>query len=475
MKEFVKQASQRLNINLTDDQSAVYAASVVDATESSLVAKSDEPPAPREYERGDDEYNAILYEVEDRSEAGALDGLSAVVKDNMAVTGVPMTCGSAAVNFVPPYDASVVKRLQSAGVELVGTANMDEFALTTTGETCAHGRCLNPSVSDHVPGGSSSGSAAAVTAGIADVGLGSDTGGSIRIPASYCGIVGLKATHRTVPRFGFGDLAPSLDHVGPLTRSVEDAFGVYDVLSGPDRRDLSSWTTRPAINTRDAVDDSVDELTVGVVNEAMAASDSDIRSRVKEAISAIESVGVSAREISLPGFLDMAAVVVTVANCEFAKLIANRGVVGGSGTGYADSWREAVASMDMTELGDGAVESLITYEALFEATDGAAYVDAQTARVQFAQVVDRALSNVDALVLPTTRTTAPPFGEITTVEDVMSTIGNTSPFNATGNPALSIPCGHSDGHPVGLQIVADRFDEQILAALGGTVERTIVD
>jgi len=171
----------------------------------------------------------------------------------------------------------------------------------------------------------------------------------------------------------------------------------------------------------------------------------------------------------------MAAVVVTVANCEFAKLIANRGVVGGSGTGYADSWREAVASMDMTELGDGAVESLITYEALFEATDGAAYVDAQTARIQFAQVVDRALSNVDALVLPTTRTTAPPFGEITTVEDVMSTIGNTSPFNATGNPALSIPCGHSDGHPVGLQIVADRFDEQILAALGGTVERTVVD
>ena len=102
-------------------------------------------------------------------------------------------------------------------------------------------------------------------------------------------------------------------------------------------------------------------------------------------------------------------------------------------------------------------------------------VDAQTARVQFAQVVDRALSNVDALVLPTTRTTAPPFGEITTVEDVMSTIGNTSPFNATGNPALSIPCGHSDGHPVGLQIVADRLDEQILAALGGTVERTVTD
>jgi aspartyl-tRNA(Asn)/glutamyl-tRNA(Gln) amidotransferase subunit A len=471
MTELIKQASQRLGLKLTNDQCDAYAAALPEITDSTFDIELDEQPAPRGHGRGDDEYNAVLYEVEDRSEMGKLDDLSAVVKDNMAVAGVPMTCGSNAVSFVPPSDSTVVERLQQAGAKLIGTTNMDEFALTTTGETCAHGRTLNPNAAGRVPGGSSSGSAAAVAAGIADIGLGSDTGGSIRIPASYCGIVGLKPTHRTVPRFGFGDLAPSLDHVGPLTETVQNAFRVYDVLSGPARHDLSSLTTRPATNTSAAIGDPVDDMTVGIIQEAMTSSDSEVRRCVDKAVTALESTGMSTRRVSLPSFDDMAAAVVTVANSEFAALVANRGVARGSGTGYANSWRAAIADLEVSELGDGVVDSLVTYEALFEATDGEAYVNAQNARIQFARTVDRALDNVDALALPTTRTTALPFGEVTTTEDVMATIGNTSPFNATGHPALSVPCGYANERPVGLQFVTERFGEPTLAALGSAVDR----
>lgn len=486
----VRRAGDRLGIELTAEQIETHAAATADALNKAVDADAERRSATWEYFRGDDEYNAVLYQVADRSESGPaersgepnpsegtggsvdLDGDSVVVKDNMAVAGVPMTCGSDSVAFVPPYDATVVERLAGAGASLVGTTNMDEFALTTTGETCAHGRTLNPAVADRVPGGSSSGSGAAVAAGIADIGLGSDTGGSIRIPASYCGVVGLKPTHRTVPRFGFGDLAPSLDHIGPLAGSVSDAFRAYDAISGSDRRDLSSWTTRPTADTRTAVGDSVEDLTVGVVEEGMAGADADVRSCVENAVSALEPDGVDATSVSLPRFDDMAAaVVVVVANTEFAGLVTNCGMVRGSGTGYAEPWREAVATLDDTELGAGAVGSLVTYEALHEATEGGAYVDAQRVRTEFARRVDRALADVDALALPTTRSPAPKFGEVTDTEDVMTTIANTCPFNATGNPALSVPCGRVDGAPVGLQLVADRFDEPVLAALGRAVER----
>lgn len=165
-----------------------------------------ESDSAKDVSEGEDEYNAFLYTCElSGSDAGALAGMDLAVKDNIAVAGVPMTCGSAAVDFEPSYHAAVTERLLDSGGRVVGTTNMDEFAYSTTSETCAHGPVTNPN-SEGVPGGSSSGSGAAVAAGLVDAALGTDTGGSVRIPASYCGVVGFKPTFRTVPRFGFADL-----------------------------------------------------------------------------------------------------------------------------------------------------------------------------------------------------------------------------------------------------------------------------
>lgn len=467
----VESAAERMEVELSREQITHYTAEATDAVES--VATFDpeiDERSPREYAEGDDEYNAFRYRVEGRSGSGPLEGISVAVKDNMAVAGVPMTCGSAGVDFTPRYDATVVERMVEDGARLVGTTNMDEFALTTTGETCAHGNTGNPAVEDGVPGGSSSGSGAAVAGGLVDAALGSDTGGSVRIPASYCGVVGLKPTHRAVPRFGFGDLAPSLDHVGPLADTVSTAFKVYDSIAGPDPRDLSTRPVRPATGTADAVSDPVDGTTVGVVDEAMAAADDGVSDRVRESLEALEEAGVETTEVSLPRFGEMATVVVVIANCEFAALFENRGLVRGSGTGYADTWRRAMTDVDWDALGEGVVDSLVTFGAVYEATDGRAYVGAQNTRTRFTESVDAALEDVDALALPTTPTSAPDFGEVTTTADLLDTIANTSPFNLTGNPALSVPAGTVDGRPVGLQLVADWFDEPTLARFGSAVE-----
>ncbi|WP_435062458.1 amidase [Halobaculum sp. EA56] len=467
----VEAAAERLGVTLDGTETGSYAA---DATDAAAMASAFEPSTdgrrPREYTEGDDEYNAFLYRVDGAAGDGPLGGLSVAVKDNMAVAGVPMTCGSAGVEFVPEYDAAVVERLEAGGATLVGTTNMDEFALTTTGETCAHGATRNPAAADAVPGGSSSGSGAAVAAGLVDAALGSDTGGSVRIPAAYCGVVGLKPTHRTVPRFGFADLAPSLDHVGPLATSVSTAFRVYDAISGPDRRDLSSRPARPAAETHAAAGDPVDGATVGVVREAMDVAEPAVREAVGAALGDLEDAGVETRRVSLPRFEEMASAVVVIANCEFAALLGNRGLVRGSGTGYADPWRSAAADLDWSALGEGVVDSAVTFEALYEATEGRAYVGAQNARERFTAAVDDALGDLDALALPTTPTTAPDFGEVTTAADVIDTITNTSPFDLTGNPALSVPAGTADGRPVGLQLVADWFDEPTLARLGAEAE-----
>jgi aspartyl-tRNA(Asn)/glutamyl-tRNA(Gln) amidotransferase subunit A len=421
---------------------------------------------------GDDEHNAFLYRCElSGGDAGELAGMDIAVKDNIAVAGVPMTCGSAAVAFEPAYSAAVVERLLAAGADLVGTTNMDEFAYFTTSETCAHGPVQNPNAAG-VPGGSSSGSGAAVAAGLVDAALGTDTGGSVRIPASFCGVVGFKPTFRTVPRFGFADLATSLDHIGPLAPDVETAAEVLAAIAGPDHRDpstLGATTTAPT----EGLDDSVEGARVGLVTEAQRGADDDVAAAIERAAAHLASAGATVEEVSLPGFDVQQIVNAAVTATEFTTLVAQAGQDYGVGTGYSEAWREAVATMDADAVGENVRARLVIGRALTQADDGAGYVAAQNTRQQFQAVVADRLDSYDALVLPTTPMTAPDFGAVTEDADLLRTIANTGPFNLTGNPALSVPLSagaDGDGDPVGCQIVTDWYDEATAVALGQAVQ-----
>ena len=435
---------------------------------SGLESTNFESEAAGDVREGDDEFNAFLYRCwAEGAASGPLAGMELAVKDNIAVAGVPMTCGSAAIDFEPSYHAAVTERLTAAGADVVGTSNMDEFAYFTTSETCAHGPVTNPN-SEGVPGGSSSGSGAAVAAGLVDAALGTDTGGSIRIPASYCGVVGFKPTFRSVPRFGFADLASSLDHIGPLAPDVETAAAVLSAINGPDVRDPSTHGVSTPDPT-DGLDADPDGLTVGLVSNAQNRADDAVAERVAAEVDRIESAGVTVEETSLPG-LDMQPLVnAAVTAVEFTTLVAQAGQDVGIGTGYSDEWREAVASMDGSQLGENVRARLVVGRTLATGDDSAGYVAAQNTRQQFRETVDDRLREYDALVTPTTPTTAPEYGSVQTDADLLDTIALTSPFNLTGHPALSVPC--EGGEPVGCQIVTDHFEEATAVTLGRALER----
>ncbi|WP_191967088.1 MULTISPECIES: amidase [Haloferax] len=470
----IRRAAEVYGFSLDDEGVERYVAEL-DATAEALGMLEATDPAAEpatEVDEGDDPHNAIRYSFSlpgDDAASGPLSNYRLGVKDNLAVAGVPMTCGSAALSYTPDYHATVVQRLVDAGGDVRATTNMDEFAFFTTGETCAHGPIGNPAVDGAVPGGSSSGSGAAVAAGHLDAALGSDTGGSVRIPASYCGIVGLKPTHRSVSRFGFVDLAPSLDQVGVLATSVKLAGDVFETVAGPDIRDPSTL----GMPTPDvSVPDTVDSLQVGVVEEAMTDADPSVREQVDATVEALADAGVVVDRISLPTFRVTPLAVLATSNVEFARLVADNGQVYGTGTGYSEGLRTALDDLDSSRLGDNVVGQLLVGGGLLETTGGNHYVAAQRVRETFTREVDDALAAYDALVLPTTPTTAPSFGTVTDQEAFVRTISHTAPFNLTGNPALSVPCGTADGRPVGCQFVTARHDESTALALGSAVERS---
>ena len=415
---------------------------------------------------GDDEYNAFRQQFDLPADNGPLTDLSVATKENVCVAGVPMTCGSTAFAYTPEYSATVVRRLQAAGADVVGTTNMDEFALFTTGETCQHGEIKNPAVPDRVPGGSSGGSGAAVAAGLVDAALGSDTGGSIRIPASFCGVVGLKATHRTVPRFGFADLAPSLDHVGPLASDVETAARVYEAIAGPSPEDPSTLAVPAPTGVAEAVGRDVSGLRVAVVEDALTASTDEVAETVRETV---DDLPVTVDTVSLPTLESLVALSV-ITGAEFASLIRDHGHVYGTGTGYSEPYRVALSTMDPNELGENVRNNIVTSLGVLDATDDGAYVAAQEFRREFTKQAMAHLQEYDALVTPTTPRTALPFGAVQSREDLIETLANTGPFDLTGHPALSVPCGEVEGRPVGFQVVTDYHDEATAVALGSAVE-----
>jgi aspartyl-tRNA(Asn)/glutamyl-tRNA(Gln) amidotransferase subunit A len=399
-------------------------------------------------------------------EIGLLAGIPIAVKDNMCTKGIRTTCGSRILqNFVPPYDATVVQKLAAAGAVTVGKTNMDEFAMGSSTESSAFQVTANPWDLERVPGGSSGGSAAAVAAGECPVSLGSDTGGSIRQPASFCGVVGMKPTYGLVSRYGLVAYASSLDQIGPFGRSVEDAAIVLGAIAGYDPKDSTSLKVEVPDYTASLSPKLKKGTKVGIITETFGEGlDSEVEASVHAAIDTLKTLGAEVVKISCPMFRYGLPTYYIIAPSEASANLARY-----DGVKYGYRVDEPINLMDMYTktraegFGPEVKRRIMvgTY-ALSAGYYDAYYLKAQKVRTLIKQDFERAFADVDVLVCPTSPTTAFKAGE--NADDPLSMYLNdlmTIPVNLAGLPGLSLPCGFdSQGLPIGLQIIGNVLQEQ---------------
>ena len=407
----------------------------------------------------------------------ALAGVPLAVKDVIQIEGIRNTCGSKILgNFTAPYTATAVERLEAAGAVVVGKANCDEFAMGSSNENSAFGPVRNPRDLDRVPGGSSGGSAAAVAAGMAVVSLGSDTGGSVRQPASFCGVVGLMPTYGRVSRYGLVAYASSLDHIGPLGRSVGDVAEVLKVMAGRDPRD----STSAAVAVPDYVkelDGDVKGFRVGVPREYFAAGLSQpVRRRVEAGLGVLRKLGCEIVDIAMPHTEYAIATYYIIATAEAsANLARYDGVRYGYRSPQAASLAESYRKTREEGFGTEVKRRIMlgTY-VLSAGYYDAYYRKAQKVRSLVASDFSRAFEKVDVIVTPTAPTPAFRIGEKTAnpLEMYLSDI-YTITGSLVGIPGISVPCGtvEDSSLPVGMQIFARHFDEPRLLRLAHQFER----
>ena len=396
------------------------------------------------------------------------DGVPLGYKDLFVTDGVTTTCGSKILgNFVPPYDATVVARCRAAGLPMMGKLNMDEFAMGSSTENSGYGPTFNPWDTDRVPGGSSGGSAAAVAAGAVPWAWGTDTGGSVRQPASLCGVVGVKPTYGLISRYGMIAFASSLDQAGPLTRSVEDAAALTQMAAGGDIND-STCLVDDVPDYLEGIGDGISGMRIGVVKEFQGGgTQPGVQTRFDEATERLAKLGASVEEVSLPSFEHGISAYYLIAPAECSSNLARYDGVryGVRKEGEAD----IVAMMSKTRSAGFGAEvkrrvMLGTY-ALSAGYYDAYYGKAQKVRTLIIEDLERAYEKVDVIVSPTSPTTAFKVGE--RADDPLAMYLSdifTVPVNLAGNAAISVPCGLSadDGLPVGLQLIVKSLDEKTM-------------
>lgn len=422
-----------------------------------------------------DEQNIFITEAtQSPTGAGVLSGTTLAIKDNISTAGLRTTCGSAMLeDYVPPYDATVVDRIRTAGGEIVGKANMDEFGMGTTTETSAFGPTDNPTAPGHVPGGSSGGSAAAVAAGAADLALGSDTGGSVRCPAAFTGIVGIKPTYGLVSRYGLVAYANSLEQIGPLAPTVEDAAQLLEVIAGPDPNDSTTQAVGADANYTDAVGTSVSDLTVGVPAELVDGADERVQAVFWDAL---DTLGIEYESISLPSVEHAVQAYYVIAMSEASSNLARfDGVRYGHSGGYDGNWNKTFSRARREGFGDEVIRRILVGTfALSAGYQEKYYKQAQNARAWVKQDFDAAFEAVDVIASPTMPVLPFELGE--TIEDPLRMYladANTTPVNLANLPAISVPAGTADGLPVGMQFVAPAFGEQTLVRVGSALEAAV--
>ena len=407
---------------------------------------------------------------------GELAGVPIAVKDNICTKGRPTTCASHILaNFRPPFSAHVVELLERAGAIVLGKTNLDEFAMGSSTENSGFGATRNPWDPERAPGGSSGGSAAAVAAGLAPWALGSDTGGSVRQPASFCGVVGLKPTYGRVSRWGLVAFASSLDQIGPITRTARDAALLLRVIAQPDRRD-STCAQEPVPDYVGELGKPVRGLRLGLPREYFGAGlEPAVEEAVRAALKVFEGLGVEVVEISLPHTEYAVATYYIVATAEASSNLAR---YDGAHYGY----RTARPVDDIVDLysytraegfGDEVKRRIMlgTY-ALSSGYYDAYYLKGQKVRALIKQDFDRAFAKVDAVACPTSPTVPFRLGERTAdpLSMYLSDVYTIS-ANLAGIPGISIPCGLVDGNlPVGLQLLAPAFAEGLLLRLSAAHE-----
>ncbi len=395
--------------------------------------------------------------------SGLLFGLPAGIKDNLNTEGLKTTCASKFLaNHVSIYDATAVRKLREQNGVLIGKTNMDEFAMGGSNENSAFHPVRNPWNPDYVPGGSSGGSAAAVAAGEVAFALGSDTGGSIRQPASYCGIVGLKPTYGLVSRFGLVAFASSLDQIGPLTRSVEDSAQVLQAIAGHDASDSTSLRVEIP-DYRQALTGEIKGLRVAVPKEYLGEGVAPaVRDAVRSALAELEKLGAVWEEVSLPHTEYAVAAYYLLASSEASSNLSRfDGVRFGVRSDNADSLIELYRKSRSEGFGPEVKRRIMlgTY-ALSSGYYDAYYLKAQKVRTLIKQDFERVFERFDVIVGPTAPTPAFRLGE--QANDPLTMYLNdilTIPVSLAGIPAISVPCGMADGLPIGLQIIGRALDE----------------
>jgi aspartyl-tRNA(Asn)/glutamyl-tRNA(Gln) amidotransferase subunit A len=414
----------------------------------------------------DDRYNAFLAVCKKAPYGkGKLSGIAVAVKDNISTRGIETTCASKILKgYIPPYDAHVVELLRNAGAAIVGKTNMDEFGMGTTTENSAFGPTLNPCDTGRVPGGSSGGSAAAVAGDMVPMALGTDTGGSIRCPAAFCGIVGLKPTYGRVSRFGLIAYSNSLEQIGPMAKTVSNVSTLMGVIAGKDRKDSTSYD-RPYTHTPVA---DIRGLKIGIPGEYFGEGvDPNVASVVRTAIGRLEELGATTVPCSIPSMKFALAAYYVTCTCEASSNLARfDGVRYGPGADSKKSWHEAYKEVRKAGFGTEVRRRIMlgTF-ALSSGYYGKYYAKAQVARENVKADFARIFSEVDLIAGPTMPSIAFKLGEKSDPLSMYLSDILTVPANLAGIPAISVPCGRADGMPVGLQIMGRPFeDERVIDA-----------
>ena len=407
-----------------------------------------------------------------------LAGVPIAIKDNLCTKGIRTTCSSRMLeSFVPPYESTVTDRLWRSGAVLIGKTNLDEFAMGGSTETSAFGPTANPWNTEHVPGGSSGGSAAAVAAGECMASLGSDTGGSIRQPASFCGVVGLKPTYGRVSRYGLVAFASSLDQVGPFATSVSDAAELLQAIAGEDPRD-STCLKAPVPDYRERLGRSVSGLRIGVVRECFDQDglDPQVKASVLAAADLLQSLGAELVDVSCPRFNDGIATYYVIAPSEAS---ANLARYDGVKYGFRADDASSLAAMTARSRAEGFGSEvqrriLIGTYALSAGYVDAYYRKAQQVRTLIRRDFETAFASVDVLLTPTAPSTA--FAAGAHADDPLAMYLAdllTIPANLAGLPAINVPCGFdSAGLPIGVQLIGNVLEEPLLLQVAHQYEQS---